>query len=291
VVGREDLVAANAISGLTWSVMLAGGAALGGLVVDALGPDAAFLLDAASFLLSAAFTASVATREAHLEGRARTHPLQDLREGLGYLAAHRDVAMYALSKTLWAVGGGGVLVLLPLFGREVFPAGEGGALSMGVLYAARGVGAGLGPVLAHRLGGASTCGLRRWLGPAFLLMGLGYLLLGGAPSLPLAAGALVVAHCGGSIQWVFSTALLQREVPGRLLGRVFAAELTVLTLVTCASSYAVGQAADAGWPPRALAQAVALALTGLLWRAPRPAGGARAALEGPGESATELGGR
>ena len=36
LVSREELVAANGISGLTWSVMLAGGAALGGLVVGTL---------------------------------------------------------------------------------------------------------------------------------------------------------------------------------------------------------------------------------------------------------------
>jgi hypothetical protein len=170
-----------------------------------------------------------------------------------------------------------VLVLLPLFGAQVFALGEGGALGMGVLYAARGVGAGVGPVLAQRWTGASVRALRRWLGPGFLLMGLGYALFSGAPSLALAAGAVMLAHLGGSTQWVFSTALLQLEVPGRLQGRVFAAELTLLTLATAVSSYAVGLAADAGWPPRVLALGAALAfvppgvaLTLLLWRAPAP---------------------
>jgi hypothetical protein len=147
---------------------------------------------------------------------------------------------------------------------------------MGVLYAARGVGAGIGPILAQRLGGGSVCSLRRWLGLGFFLMALGYLLFSEAPSLPVAACAVIVAHFGGSIQWVFSTTLLQLEVPGRLQGRVFAVELTMLTLVTCVSSYAVGLAVDAGWAPRTLAVVVslaflppALALTLLLWRVPR----------------------
>src|SRR5205823_1432593 len=143
VVAREELVAANAISGLTWSAMLAGGAALGGVVAGTLGTELAFVLDAGSFLLSALFTGAVPVHESHLEGRPRAHPLEELREGIGYLVTHRDVALYALSKTLWSLGGGGVLVLLPLFGKEVFPLGQDGALSMGVLYAARGVGAGI----------------------------------------------------------------------------------------------------------------------------------------------------
>jgi hypothetical protein len=270
------LVAANAIGSLTWSATLAGGAALGGLVAGRLGTDLAFALDSVSFLLSAAFTWAIPVRETHLEGRAETHPLQELREGLSYLLGHRDVGLYALSKALWSLGGGGILVLLPIFGGQVFPLGEGGALSMGLLYAARGVGASLGPLLAHRLGGSSVRFLRRALGPSFLVMGAGYLLLGVSPSLPVAAGALVLAHCGGSVQWVFSTALLQLSTPGRLQGRVFAAELTLLTLVTCLSSWLTGTAADAGWAPRALAAALALTFVGpglafllLLWPPPR----------------------
>ena len=192
VVARDELVTANALSGLTWAVMLAGGAALGGLVTAWLGADLSFVLDSVSFLLSAAFTWSVAVPETHLEGRTRTHPWQDLREGLSYLRGHRDVAVYVLSKAMWSLGGGGVLVLLPLLGKEVFPLGRDGALSMGLLYAARGVGAGIGPLLAQRAGGSSERFLRRALGPSFLLMALGYLLLSEAPSLALAAAALAL---------------------------------------------------------------------------------------------------
>jgi hypothetical protein len=97
----------------------------------------------------------------------------------------------------------------------------------------------------------------------------------------VAAVGLVVAHFGGSVQWVFSTALLQLSVPGRLQGRIFAAELAVLTVMFCASSYTTGRATDAGWPPQTLAMWAAVlfivpgvALTLLLWPAPRetPAG-------------------
>src|SRR5439155_255425 len=85
---------ATALGGLTWSVTLAGGAALGGLVAGGLGAEAAFLLDALSFLLSAAFSWAVNVRETHLEGRRTEHPLRELREGLVYLLTRRDVALY-----------------------------------------------------------------------------------------------------------------------------------------------------------------------------------------------------
>jgi hypothetical protein len=213
-------------------------------------------------------------REVHLSERRPAGAVQELREGFGYLRRHREVALYALSKTLWGLGGG-VLVLLTLFGKRIFPLGEDGGLGIGILYAARGAGAGIGPVLGQRLGGASVQFLRRMLGPGFLLMGLGYAWLSGAPNIVVAMLALVVAHTGGSIQWVYSTALLQMSVPHRLQGRVFAVELAFHTLTLSLSSYVVGVLADAGWTPRELALGCAavfvpsgIALGVLLWPAP-----------------------
>jgi hypothetical protein len=272
-----ELIAANAISGVTWSMMLAGGAALGGVVAGLFGAETAFALDSLSFLLSAFFTATIAIREVHLEERTTTGIVQDLREGFGYLLTHRDVAIYAASKMLWGLGGG-VLVLLTLFGRQVFPVAGNAALGIGILYAARGVGAGVGPVLGQRLGGTSIGFLRRAIGPGFLLMAIGYAGLSSAPGLGLAVVALVVAHVGGSIQWVYSTSLLQLSVPHRLLGRVFSVELALHTLTLSISSYAVGLLADTGWTPRELALLCAavfvfpaVMMSVLLWREPASA--------------------
>lgn len=270
---REELVPANAITGLTWSVMLAGGAALGGLVSGFLGTDAAFVLDSATFLLSAAIIATIPIHETHLDERKEAGSLQEFGEGVGYLLGRRDVALYALSKAFWSIGGGGILVVIPLLGIQVFPYGKDGALSIGLLFAARGLGAGIGPVLAQRLGGVSTTFLRRMIGPGFLLMALGYAGVSQAPLLAVAALALVVAHMGASIQWVFSTTLLQLHVPHRLQGRVFAIELALFTLTMAISSYATGLAKDAGWSPQELALVLgglalppALFMTLMLWR-------------------------
>lgn len=252
VARREELIAANAISGATWSAMLAVGAALGGVVAGTLGTDAAFIIDSASFVLAALFIWAVPVHETHLSGRTKTHVLHEFREGLRFVFSHRDIAFYTLTKSLWSLGGG-VLLLLTIFGRQIFPLGVDGALSIGLLYAARGVGAGIGPLLARRFGGDGELFLRRAIGPSILLTGIGYTVVSGAPSLLLAALGVMVAHIGGSNQWVFSTSLLQMNVPNRLQGRVFAVEGAFLTLATAASSYATGVASDSGWTPRALA--------------------------------------
>lgn len=287
VTRREELVAANAIGGATWSAMLAIGAALGGLVAGTLGTDVAFAIDSASFFLSAGLIWTVRVRETHLDQKPAASGWEELRAGLRYIASKRDIFIYTISKGLWSIGGG-VLVVLTIFGRRVFPLGVDGALSIGMLYAARGLGAALGPLVAQRLGGDSPQFLRRAIGPAFLMSALGYVAFSVAPTLPLAMAAAVFAHAGGSIAWVFSTALLQMIVPSQMQGRVFAAELALLTLTSALSSYATSAIADRGWPANELALVVAatfvpsgLALIGLLWREPgRGEGATRRQSEG-----------
>src|SRR4030095_5319369 len=79
---------------------------------------------------------------------------------------------------------------------------------------------------------------------------------------------LGVAHTGGSILWVFSTVLLQREVADNFRGRVFAAELALLTLTMAASNYVTGELLDRfGLSPRAVAIGIGVffLLPGVAW--------------------------
>src|SRR5262249_60728522 len=103
------------------------------------------------------------------------------------------------------------------------PIGTDAAAGIGVLYGARGIGAAIGPIGIRWLLGQDAKTLRRVIGPAFFVVGGFYIGLAGAPTLFLAALAVLFAHVGGSILWVFSTVLLQMEVPDRFRGRVFAA--------------------------------------------------------------------
>ena len=67
---------------------------------------------------------------------------------------------------------------------------------------------------------------------------------------------------------MFSTVLLQLEVPDRFRGRVFAVELALVTLVTSASSYWTGYELDrVGRSPRLLSFAlgVMFCVPGILW--------------------------
>src|SRR6185369_2855765 len=129
-------------------------------------------------------------------------------------------------------------------------------------------GAGLGPIALRWILGHSPRRLRWTIAPAFFMVGIFYVALAAAPTLWVAALCVLFAHFGGSILWVFSTVLLQLEVPDRFRGRVFAAELALVTLMSSASSYWTGRQLDhAGWSPRALAFALGamFCVPGVLW--------------------------
>jgi MFS family permease len=184
-----------------------------------------------------------------------------------YVRHHSHVAALMLVKAGWGLAGG-VLLLLTIFGQRVFPLGGSSAAGIGVLYAARGVGAGLGPIALRWILGQQPRRLRHSIGPAYFMVGVFYIALAGAPTLWVAALCVLFAHFGGSILWVFSTVLLQMEVPDRFRGRVFAAELALVTLMSSASSYWTGYQLDrAGWSPRTLAFALGamFCVPGVLW--------------------------
>jgi hypothetical protein len=82
------------------------------------------------------------------------------------------------------------------------------------------------------------------IGIAFVIAGVFYMLFGNATSFIFALVMLGVAHCGGSILWVFSTVILQRLVVDNFRGRVFAAELALVTLTMAASNYVTGELLD-----------------------------------------------
>ncbi len=272
VTAPEDLLAANALSSATWSAMLALGASIGGLVTALAGRNVAFVVNALSFFASAFFIARTQydARPAAApkpEGWLALSGISDLIEGVRYVRQRSHVAALMFVKAGWGLAGG-VLLLLTIFGQRVFPLAGGSAAGIGVLYAARGVGAGLGPIALRWIIGQQPRRLRRTIGPAYFMVGVFYIALAWAPSLWVAALCVLCAHFGGSILWVFSTVLLQMEVPDRFRGRVFATELALVTLMSSASSYWTGRQLDrAGWSPRTLAFSLGImfCVPGLLW--------------------------
>jgi MFS family permease len=258
IVSDRELVAANAISSVTWSAMLTLGAAVGGIVTGWFGTDVAFILDAFTYLLSAALIARVRLpkRPPHQKQKLTVNRLLGISEtieGARYVKQRRRVLALLLVKPAWGLGGG-ILTLLAVFGEKIFPVGGTPATGIGVLFAARGIGTAVGPIVARRIAGEGKIRMQNSIGIAFLIGGMFYIAFGLSTNFIFALFVLGIAHCGGSILWVFSTVLLQRGVEDQFRGRVFAAELALLTLTMAVSNYVTGEMLDrVSVSPRAIA--------------------------------------
>ena len=277
IVADRELVAANAISSVTWSVMLTLGAAAGGVITGWFGTNAAFILDALSYLLSAALIFNVRLpkrpkRERQKLSLGQALGITETLEGARYVKQRPGVLALLLVKPAWGLGGG-IMTLLAVFGERIFPVGRSAATGIGVLFAARGIGTAVGPIVARRLAGEGKNSMTVSIGIAFLIGGAFYIAFGAATSFVFALIVLGIAHTGGSILWVFSTVLLQRSVEDNFRGRVFAAELALLTLTMAASNYVTGELLDRfGISPRIVTIGIGsfFLLPGIIWFLTRP---------------------
>jgi MFS family permease len=269
IVGANELLPANALATITWSVALTTGAALGGVVTSFFGRNVAVEANAASYFLSAALVWRIAAVETHLPVPApeRAAPSAPLREGLRYVGENPKILTLILAKTGTGLLGGSMVILV-IYGERIFPIAGHGVLAMGLLYAVRGVGSGIGPILGHRI----TRGIERamWtlITASFFICAGAFLGLSCATTLAFALLALWVASLGGSNIWVMSATLLQVHTASRFRGRVFALDFGAWMLAVSVSNYLIGVGLDHwGLSARELAAALGgvMLLPGFAW--------------------------
>jgi MFS family permease len=241
IVAPEELGPANVLMGSTWGTMLAVGAAIGGAVTMRFGRDLSFIVDAASFLGSAIVLRMMRARFSEERSPTHEHPplLESMRETVRY--AKKTPRILALLAVKGGYGtGAGTIAMLSVFGKEVFNAG---AMGIGLLFAARGVGALLGPFLIRGLIKRDDAQYRA-ITLCVLAFGAGYMVLGFSKTLAVGLAGILLAHLGGGAAWQTSTYGLQRESPDWIRGRIFSADYGFLTLTMSLSSLAAGMLSD-----------------------------------------------
>ncbi len=238
LVPEEDLATANAIAAGAWGTMLVVGASLGGVIASLVGAYVCFVITAACLAMAALLVARI--RHPMQSGRPErpTPALAALRESAGYIRRHPRVLSLVTVKS--AVGiGNGVLASFPMLALAYGV----GAIGTGLLFAARGLGSLVGPLLMRRV-------LAR---PAWLLPGLAismatyalaYLGVAISPWYALILLLVFVAHVAGGGNWTMSNFALQLEVPDELRGRVFATDMMLATLAVSASLLIFGALID-----------------------------------------------
>lgn len=215
VVGGGDLTRANALISGTFSVAETAGPALGGLLVATVGVNAAFILDAATYLISAVLLSLNPLPRPQREDEGAGFG-EDLKAGFSYLAGARVPL---------AIVAGGFLTILTInttipaevfLAKETFGTGDAG---YGLLVGIFGGGMVLGSALMAALGDRI-----RLLPVYFLGVFISALALVGAglsPAFAFALGALMAAGFANGTENVSTDTILQKRVPEAFLGRVF----------------------------------------------------------------------
>ena len=259
VVGGGDLTRANALIGGTFSVSETAGPALGGLLVATVGVDAAFVLDAATYLISAVMLSLISLPRPEREGDDAGFT-EDLKAGFTYLAGSRVPLAIVLGAFLTMLT---VNITIPaeiFLARETFDAGDAG---YGLLVGLYGGGMVLGSALMVALGD------RVRLLPVYFLgvfaMALALLATGLSPTFALALGALAVAGVANGTENVTTDTILQKRVPEAFLGRVFSVRFLGFSVGEILAYGVGGALVDAsGARPTYLLAAAATAAAGLI---------------------------
>lgn len=237
---KEELAFANSLLGSTWGVMLAVGAAVGGVFAAVFGRDAAFIANGVSFALAAILFSRIKTpmqKDRNVQTqRQRIRPIADMREAI--IHSRQDPVLMALifSKTTFAIGAG-VVSQLAVLASDVF---NGGDASRGLLIGIRGVGTGLGPLIAMRYTHGQLSKVLTICGFASLAFSGFYFIGAWMPTLWLTAIFVMLAHLGGGAQWTLSSYGLQLRSPDHIRGRILAGDFALVTLMLSVTSALAG---------------------------------------------------
>ena len=239
VTPSERLVDANIISTATWSIIFTTGMAIGGFATKWIGVEAVFVLDALSYLVSAWFIYRAVIpqeeqRSTNTKGQNKSSFWEDIRQNIGnditlgvcYLRDNYQILRPAVAKGTSTIFLGGLVYMLILVSDSIL---QMGSIGLGLLYAARGIGTGIGPIIARQY----FTDEGQWIvvmGASITLSGTMYLVVGLTDLWWMMFVFVLLAHAASGANWVTSTVLLQKRSHDNFRGRVFSTEWLLFTL-------------------------------------------------------------
>lgn len=254
LVPPDDVPRANALVAATGSAGYLLGPLLGGLVLGAgASPATLFVVDAATFLVSAVLVASI--RRPFGRGATAEHP--------GVLAGFRVIACQPHLRLLVAAGMA-ALIGVGIVNVAAYPLSlelDGGTEGYGAMTGLLGAGGLLGAALAGRV---LAAGPSRVLVGAFAAATAGLALAGAAPILAIALAGMAVAGAGSGLGDVAATTLIQTRAGDQVRSRVFAAQDGAAHLAFTAAALAGGLIVELASPRGAFAAAAACAAAAIV---------------------------
>jgi MFS family permease len=263
LVPRESFSQAVALSSSCFQIAVISGPVLGGFLYLA-GPKAVYgtvagLLLAAVILMS--FTRTLGGRQEKREPAT----LSSLFDGLRFVRSNPAV-LGAMSLDLFAVLFGGATALLPALARDVLHAGP---TALGFMRMAPGIGSALTSLLLAFHPITRRVGL--WMFGGVAVFGIGTIVLGSSPWLPLSLAALALMGAGDMVSVYIRHLLVQLQTPDSIRGRVSAVNSVFIGASNELGEFESG--ITAGWfgvvPAVMLGGAMTLAVVGI-WTAAFP---------------------
>lgn len=226
IANRDELHTANSLTQATQFTTLTIGTMTAGLSAAYLGFESAFLMNAASFLLSAFAISRLRVPEGHFRPERKAlaedqvaRPWHEYVEGLRYMRSSPLIFGIALLGIGWASGGGAAQILFTLFGEVVF---QRGAAGIGTIWSCAGVGLICGAAFAHWLGKRISFRVYKMtIGIAFLIHGSAYVVFSQMESFGWALFFMALSRAAIAVSSVMNWAQLLRHVSDAYRGRVF----------------------------------------------------------------------
>ena len=217
LVQEDDLAHANsllqAIDNLTWAL----GSIAGGALVAASGVDAAYWINACTFLVSAIFLYGIPQRLLQATQAASRGHWADLRDGFSLTVRSKALLTVLIAWNVAMFSNAAVNVAEP---RLVFDAFNAGRFGLGLMMGCSGIGLAAGAYLAGQW--IERRGLANVYGVSLGLMAVGIGLAAMAPNVWVAAACVVISGAGNGSAVVCNALLVQRGAPDALRGRAFA---------------------------------------------------------------------
>jgi MFS family permease len=218
----EDLLApANALLQTVENVSWAAGPLIGGVLTAAAGPDAAYWINAGSFLVSAFFVVRIPAKLLQSETALTRGHWTDLKDGFTTVLHSRSMLSVLVGWGLALSGTGAIGVSEVFMAKNTLDAGDFG---YGLIYGAIGVGLVVGSFFSSTI--VASLGIARTYGLALLVMAAGFGAGAASVDIWMAAGCCVVAGVGNGVAVVCNALLVQRtrdDVRGRALTFVMSA--------------------------------------------------------------------
>jgi MFS family permease len=216
LVNDEDLPGANSILQTLENAAWAIGPIIGGLLVAASGPHAAYAINAVTFLISAALLSGIPARLLQAAAAEGHGYRRDLAEGFELIRRSRALLtiLVAWNVVMLAIAGANVSEVV--LAKDAFDAGDFG---YGLLVGATGVGLALGSLFASSF--LENRSLASVYAGAIAVVAAGMTAAAVSPGVWIAALCIAVVGAGNGTAVVCNALLVQRGAPDELRGRAF----------------------------------------------------------------------